>query len=165
MARINKQIKPTNMTHTQTDFEITRVDCDNDGNSRYVVHFLNFITKQDKAEAWLLSKTCTPFNFSTHYEYEIAIRKARKIGGKRYKAKHYGGGIIFTSNSKQALAESIAELMDETKQTFYFSFNGRLLGAIGKTHFVTTKVIAENKEKAIIELYNKYEHITNLKIK
>jgi hypothetical protein len=152
-------------TQTQTDFEITRVDCDNDGNSRYVVHFLNFITKEDKAKAYELSMTCRPFNFQTHYEYEIAVNKARTIGGKRYKAKHYGGGIVFTSNSKQALAESIAELMDETKQTFYFSFDGRQLGAIGKTHFVSTKVRAENKEKAIIELYNKYEHITNLKIK
>jgi hypothetical protein len=152
-------------TKTQTDFEITRVDCDNDGNSRYVVHFLNFITKEDKAKSYELSKTCTPFNFQTYYEYEIAVNKARTIGGKRYKAKHYGGGIVFTSNSKQALAESIAELMDETKQTFYFSFDGRLIGAIGKTYFISTKVRAEDKEKAINELYKKYEHITNLKIK
>lgn len=152
-------------TQTQADIELLRVDCDNDGNSRYVVHFLNLITDKDKEEAAILSKTCSPFNFPTHYEYEIAVNKARTIGGKRYKAKHYGGGIVFTSNSKQALAESIAELMDETKQTFYFSFDGRLLGAIGKTYFISTKVRAEDKEKAINELYNKYEHITNLKIK
>lgn len=153
------------MTQTQTQIELTRVGCDNVGNSRYVVHFLNLITDKDKEEAAMLSKTCSPFNFTTHYEYEIAVNKSRTIGGKRYKAKHYGGGIVFTSNSKEALAESIAELMDETKQTFYFSFDGRLLGAIGKTYFISTKVRAENKEKAINELYNKYEHITNLKIK
>lgn len=152
-------------TTTHTNFEITRVDCDNDGNSRYVVHFVNLVTEKDKEEARKLSQTCSPFNFPTHYEYEIAVNKARTIGGKRYKAKHYGGGIVFTSNSKYDLYQSIAELMDETKQTFYFSFDGRLLGAIGKTYFISTKVRAENKEKAINELYNKYEHITNLKIK
>jgi hypothetical protein len=152
-------------TTTQTNFEMTRVDCDNDGNSRYVVHFFNLVTEKDKEEARKLSQTCSPFNFPTHYQYEIAVNKARTIGGKRYKAKHYGGGIVFTSNSKQALAESIAELMDETKQTFYFSFTGRLLGAIGKTYYISTKVRAEDKEKAINELYNEYEHITNLKIK
>lgn len=152
-------------TQTQTDFEITRVDCDNNGNSRYVVHFLNLVTEQDKEEAKKLSQTCSPFNFPTHYEYEIAVNKARTIGGKRYKAKHYGGGIVFTSNSKQALAESIAELMDETKQTYYIYFNGRELGAIGKTYYKLIKVKAESKEIALKEIYNNYEHITKLTIK
>jgi hypothetical protein len=152
-------------TTTQTDIELLRVDCDKDGNSRYVVHFLNLVTAKDKENARMLSNTCSPFNLPNLYEDEIAVNKARTIGGKRYKAKHYGGGIVFTSNSKQALAESIAELMDETKQTFYFSFDGRQLGAIGKTHFISTKVRAENEQEAINQLYNKYEHITNLKIK
>jgi hypothetical protein len=152
-------------TTTQTDLELLRVDCDNDGNSRYVVHFLNLVTEKDKEEAKKLSQTCSPFNFPTHYEYEIAVNKARTIGGKRYKAKHYGGGIVFTSNSKQALAESIAELMDETKQTYYLYFNGRKLGAIGKTYYILIKVKAESKEQAINEVYNNYEHITKLTIK
>ena len=152
-------------TTTQTDIELLRVDCDKDGNSRYVVHFLNLVTAKDKENARMLSNNCSPFNLPNLYEDEIAVNKARTIGGKRYKAKHYGGGIVFTSNSKQALAESIAELMDETKQTFYFSFDGRQLGAIGKTHFISTKVRAENEQEAINQLYNKYEHITNLKIK
>ena len=152
-------------TQTQTDIELTRVGCDGAGNSRYVVHFLNFITEKDKEEAKKLSDTCSPFNFPTHYEYEIAVNKARTIGGKRYTAKHYGGGIVFTSNSKEALADSIAELMDDTKQTFYLYFNGRKLGAIGKTHYILIKVRAESKEQAINEVYNNYEHITKLTIK
>jgi len=154
------------MTQTQqTNIELLRVNCDSNGSSRYVCHFLNFINESDKEEARRMSKEFRPFHFPTHYEYEIAVNKARKIGGKRYTAKHYGGGIVFTSNSKEALEQSIIELMDDTKQTFYTSFNGRELGAIGKTYFISTKVRAKNEEEAIKELYNKYEHITNLKIK
>jgi hypothetical protein len=154
-----------NKITTQATIDLLRVNCDSNGSSRYVCHFLNFITEQDKEDARMLSNTCRPFNFPTHYEYEIAINKARKIGGKRYTAKHYGGGIVFTSSSKEALEQSIIELLDDTKQTFYTSFNGRELGAIGKTYFISTKVRAKNEEEAIKELYNKYEHITNLKIK
>lgn len=153
------------MTNTQTDIELLRVGCDSRGNSRYVVHFLNFITDKDKEEAKMLSKTCSPFNFPTHYEYELAIRKARKIGGKRYTAKHYGGGIVFTSNSKEALIQSINELMDDNTKEFFMSFNGRESGAIGKLYPVITKVRAANYEEAINLLYKKYEHISDLNIK
>jgi len=152
-------------TQTQTDIELLRVGCDNCGNSRYVVHFLNFITDKDKEEARMLSKTCSPFHFPTHYEYEIAVNKARKIGGKRYTAKHYGGGIVFTSNSKEALIESINELMDDNTKDFFLSFNGRQLGAIGKVYPIITKIRAVDEAEAINLLYNKYEHITNLIIK
>lgn len=152
-------------TQTQTDFELLRVDCDKNGNSRYVVHFLNFITYKDKEDAKILSNSCSPYNFPTHYEYEIAVNKARKIGGKRYTAKHYGGGIVFTSNSKDALIQSINELMDDNTKDFYLSFNGRQSGAIGTTYPIITKVRATNKDEAIKLLYNKYEHITNLIIK
>lgn len=152
-------------TQTQTDIELLRVGCDSCGNSRYVVHFLNFITDKDKEEARMLSKTCSPFNFPTHYEYELAVRKARKIGGKRYTAKHYGGGIVFTSNSKEALINSINELMDDNTKEFFMSFNGRQSGAIGKLYPIITKVRAANYEEAINLLYKKYEHISDLNIK
>lgn len=152
-------------TTTQTEIELLRVGYDSNGTSRYVVHFLNFITDRDREEARLLSNTCRPFHFPTHYQYEIAVRKARKIGGKRYTAKHYGGGIVFASNSKDALIQSINELMDDNTKDFFMSFNGRQSGAIGKVYPIITKVRAADEAEAINLLYNKYEHITNLIIK
>lgn len=41
--------------------------------------------------------------------YEKALAKAREVGGKRYRAKWYGGGIVFQSyNIKQHLARVTA---------------------------------------------------------
>ena len=62
-----------------------RIDNDFCGNPRYVVHFLT------------LSK-----------DYDKAVKLANKIGGRKYTAKRYGGGIVFKSYSLDNLAESIA---------------------------------------------------------
>ena len=53
-----------------------RIDNDVNGNPRYVIHFLYFGDT-----------------------YNEAINKSRKIGGKKYRAKRYGGGIVITSYS------------------------------------------------------------------
>lgn len=54
--------------------EVFRVDNDVNGNPRYVVHFLSLADN-----------------------YNEALLKARKIGGKKYRAKWFGGGIVFSS--------------------------------------------------------------------
>ena len=51
-----------------------RIKNDSNGNPRYVVHFLSIAPT-----------------------YDEAIEKARKIGGKKYKAKWFGGGLVFKS--------------------------------------------------------------------
>lgn len=56
------------------DVEVFRVDNDVNGNPRYVVHFL------------YLSDS-----------YSDALFKAHKVGGKKYRAKWFGGGIVFSS--------------------------------------------------------------------
>ena len=53
---------------------VTRVNDDIYGNPRYVIHYL------DIADT-----------------YSEALRISRKIGGKMYTAKWYGGGIVFQS--------------------------------------------------------------------
>ena len=53
---------------------VTRVNDDIYGNPRYVIHYL------DIADT-----------------YSEALRISRKIGGKVYTAKWYGGGIVFQS--------------------------------------------------------------------
>ncbi len=54
--------------------EYFRIDNDINGNPRYVVHFLEL-----------------------HNDYNEAINLARAFGGKKYRAKWFGGGIVFQS--------------------------------------------------------------------
>ena len=54
--------------------EVFRIENDVNGNPRYVIHFLD------------LSEN-----------YNESLFKARKIGGKKYRAKWFGGGIVFSS--------------------------------------------------------------------
>ena len=64
---------------------VTRVNDDMFGNPRYVIHYL------DIADS-----------------YSEALRISRKIGGKKYTAKWYGGGIVFQS---YALVDHLEYLM------------------------------------------------------
>jgi hypothetical protein len=56
------------------DIEVTRIDNCINGNPRYVIHFLSIADT-----------------------YQDAINIARQIGGKRYRAKWFSGGIVFSS--------------------------------------------------------------------
>ena len=69
--------------------EFTRINNDINGNPRYVVHFLNFITDQESQGLTLDQK------------YNLAVKKAKKIGGKIYRGKSFGGGIVFQSYNIQ----------------------------------------------------------------
>jgi len=78
------------------NIELTRINNDSSGNPRYVVHFLQLINEEDKKF----------LNFSSWYE--AALKKARKIGGKKYHNKSYGGGIVFTTGDTDKLRQLIA---------------------------------------------------------
>lgn len=80
--------------------DFTRVDNDLNGNPRYVCHFLKFSMADDAANDWDISG-----------KYEKALFRARSWGGKRYKAKHYGGGIVFQSYNLGDLCNRINEKM------------------------------------------------------
>ena len=67
------------------DIEVTRIDNCVNGNPRYVIHFLSIA--------------------NTYIE---AINIARQIGGKKYRASWFGGGIVFSSyNVKEDLKRII----------------------------------------------------------
>ena len=67
------------------DIEVTRIDNCVNGNPRYVIHFT------DIADT-----------------YQKAINIARQIGGKKYRASWFGGGIVFSSyNVKEDLKRII----------------------------------------------------------
>lgn len=62
-----------------------RINNDVNGNPRYVVHFYDLLTDIEG------------LNLSILERYELALQKARKVGGKMYRGKDFGGGIVFQS--------------------------------------------------------------------
>ena len=64
---------------------VTRVNNDSFGNPRYVIHYLEIADT-----------------------YSEALALIRKIGGKMYTAKWYGGGLVF---STYTLEHTLDELM------------------------------------------------------
>jgi len=69
---------------TKNGVDFVRIKNDVNGNPRYVFHFLELST-----------------------DYDEACRIASKFGGKRYRAKWYGGGIVCQSYNLVDLAQSI----------------------------------------------------------
>lgn len=92
-----------------TTIEFTRINNDTNGNPRYVCHFSEIVNEADRLKADELSKTTKPFRFSLEHLYDIAVRKARKIGGGKFNNKQYGGGIVFQSYNIQDTERHIIE--------------------------------------------------------
>jgi len=65
-----------------------RVNNDINGNSRYVFHFFAFLSRKESYSALSVSE-----------KYELALKKSRAIGGKKYHNKSYGGGISIQSHN------------------------------------------------------------------
>lgn len=65
--------------------DFTRVNNDVNGNPRYVCHFLNLLNNKELEDS------------NVQDRYSLALSKAKKIGGKKYHNKQYGGGIVFQS--------------------------------------------------------------------
>lgn len=76
----------TRQIDTVADYPVYQIDCDINGNCRYVIHFLA-IPFRDRHDG------------ETFADYmEAHIQYARKaLYGKKYRAKWFGGGIVFTA--------------------------------------------------------------------
>ena len=77
--------------------EFTRVNNDINGNPRYVVNFLDFLKDDDRS-------------MNLEESYNIAFKRAKKLGGLKYRGKDYGGGFVFQSYSTQDLEKRILSL-------------------------------------------------------
>lgn len=104
---MNTQFQPV------TPDNFTRVDSDVYGNPRYVLHFTNLTNDNDRKKA-----ISNPFVYINRIQlteilYNVACKRANKIGGRKYRAKHYGGGIVFQSYSLPHLCERINALLSE----------------------------------------------------
>jgi len=93
--------------------DFTRVNNDVNGNPRYVIHFLDLITGQDREEVEETFYASLQINTlsKTGLLYDHAILKSKKLGGKKYRGKDYGGGIVFQSYNIQDTANKINELL------------------------------------------------------
>lgn len=49
-------------------------------------------------------------------------------------------------------------------KTYQINFNGRSVGAIGLTYPRTMRVKAKSEHKAILKVYEVFEHLSNIKI-
>lgn len=84
------------------NFSWTRINNDTNGNPRYVLHFLNLNTRAElDAVPWI----------DVSAKYAIAVKRANRIGGKKFHTKQYGGGIVFQSYSLEDTERSILDLL------------------------------------------------------
>jgi hypothetical protein len=86
---------------------LTRLNNDVNGNPRYAIHFLKLNTRAEK------NRTAGYENLSTTDLYDIAVKRANKLGGRRYHNKQYGGGIVFSSYNTKSLLDTIENLILE----------------------------------------------------
>ncbi len=102
--------------------EFTRIKHDVNGNPRYVCHFLNLLKDGEfdnlgtvnKDGSAMSADDVTRFVYGKSlisYKYEKALKRAKKIGGKKFHNKSYGGGIVFQSYSLKELEQSIKDIV------------------------------------------------------
>ena len=102
-----------NTTTHNTQIEFTRINNDVNGNPRYVCHFLALVNDKDREQAEQREKSVKPFQFSISHLYDIAIKKAHTIGGKKFHNKQFGGGIVFQSYNIGDTEKDVQELKNK----------------------------------------------------
>lgn len=119
----------------QTKIDFLRIDNDVNGKPRYVCHFLNLITEQESED----------MKGEISQQYELAIKKARAIGGKKYHNKKYGGGIVFQSYNIGATQAAILKIKYPDPIKFLQDWSPEDFGFIGRAivkHFRRTADLA-----------------------
>ena len=76
--------------------EFTRVNNDVYGNPRYVTHFFSFLKEDEQ----------------TLSNYDLAVKRAKKLGGKKYRGNDFGGGIVFQSYNLDDLRKNIINMLE-----------------------------------------------------
>jgi hypothetical protein len=84
-----------------TQIKFTRINNDTNGNPRYVCHFPNLLTDIESNN----------YDISVSEQYNIALQRAKKIGGKKFHNKQYGGGIVFQSYNISETEKDIQNLL------------------------------------------------------
>ena len=89
-----------------------RVENDAYGSPRFVVHFLDLLTQGDREEANEETKALKKAHPNqwfcvTDRLYEKALAKVREVGGRKYRAKWFGGGFVIQSHNLRVDLEQI----------------------------------------------------------
>lgn len=84
-----------------TRIDWTRIKNDVNGNPRYVCHFMDLL-KSNEGDGYTIDNM-----------YNIAIKRANKLGGRKYHTKNYGGGLVFQSYNLHYLEEEIFKLLEK----------------------------------------------------
>lgn len=87
------------MSTQQQSIEFTRIENDSNGNPRYVCSFEEFLL---------------PGEYAAHTaqgRYDIAAKRANKIGGRKFNTKQYAYGIAFQSYNTKFTEQAIIDLM------------------------------------------------------
>ena len=66
-----------------------KINNDLNGNPRFVVHFLDLLNEGERQGLDVLQS------------FDLAVKKARKVGGTKYRGRDFGGGIVFQSYNIQ----------------------------------------------------------------
>lgn len=83
----------------ETKIEFTRINNDVNGNPRYVCHFLSVLSDVQGIDG-----------LSLNDRYNLALRMAKRIGGRKFHNKQYGGGIVFQSYNIHDTEQQILNL-------------------------------------------------------
>lgn len=104
---LNKD-KIKNKLNMVTIDNFTKIRNSVNGSPRYVIHFLRLLTKEEQDDIRAKARPMQPVNDM----YMEAVNKAKGLGGKRYRGKDYGGGIVFQTPNLQDLANRINKLLE-----------------------------------------------------
>jgi hypothetical protein len=72
-----------------------RINNDVNGNPRYVVHFYELLNDGEGEGLNILER------------FDLVVKKSRKVGGKIYRGKDFGGGIVFQSYDIQTTINKV----------------------------------------------------------
>lgn len=99
-------------TTTQQRIEFKRIANDINGNPRYVCHFFNLLTQEEKYKDYATEGAGIDAAVSSlDNQYALALKRAKTIGGRKFHNKQYGGGIVFQSYNIAETEKQIKELL------------------------------------------------------
>lgn len=95
----------------------TQIYNNSNGNLRYVCHFLDLVTEKEREiaeENKRIKQTSWPdlFFTTTNDLYNFALRMAKKIVGKKFHNKKFGGGIVFQTYNIEEIENKINKLLE-----------------------------------------------------
>lgn len=94
--------------------EYTKVKHDINGNPRYVFFWRCFLSDQEitQIKEKVMRENATMVNyFSVNECFKAALKKAKTIGGKKYRGSDFEGGIVFQSYNIQETIKNINNLL------------------------------------------------------